>query len=235
MAAAHDGELNRGAEVDGTSVNIANKTTAGSNRLGVVHIGVNPGVTVTSVDWGTDECTLGVAATAVDQFGQRAELWYRVNPTTSSVTVTVNFDGSAVGYAWASSYNGMDQVSPVRATANVVTVTAPGSPAIGSENVTQSVTSVAGDMVVDAISSFGVDMEQDASQTLVGWTRHGSTVGGGGSYELASGVSTAMSWDQGEDGPYGSQDTAIVMMSLKADAGGGGGSTIKSLALLGVG
>jgi hypothetical protein len=147
MAAVHDGEANvSGAFTAATSVTLAGKTTAGSDRCGAASVGWNSETpNISSGTWN------GSAMTIVDQWEEVASASLGagglriVAPATASSNVVVNFDASATGYAVASSYNGVDQTTPVSNSNRARSV---GTPIAASN----TVTTASDEVLVDAVS-----------------------------------------------------------------------------------
>jgi hypothetical protein len=95
---------------------------------------------------------------------------------------------SAEGAAAASSYTGVDQTTPVRASASDYDTT-------GSTSI--DVTSVAGDLVVDALGEYNQVPTPGGSQTQVFVAAPNGAIWGAGSYQIAAGTTTTMSWSHG--------------------------------------
>ena len=170
------GQLFSGA----TSVTITGKTTAGTNRLGVVHVGGQSfsGTSVTSCTWN------GVAMTSAITSGDPyfASLWYIVNPPIGASNITCNM-GLNYGYAFASSYTGVDQFSPIGHTGK----------SGGSGTPSLLLYSSVGNMVVDALGTYNQDDIVTGSNTLLATDKSGGTVGGAGSY-IPGASSVTLSW-----------------------------------------
>lgn len=210
---AHDGEANLFTVIDfaGNSITAAGKTTAGSNRCGIAHIGWDASgpSSVSSVTWGGT--SMGSAVGTVSNGAQcDASLYKLVAPSTSSSDVVATFSDDIRGTLGVSSYNGVDQSAPIQS----------GSPqsntAIASGTPSVNVTSATGNMVVDSIFYDSASaLSQGAGQTLVGSQKVSglSDFGGGASYESGAGTTT-MSW--------GTADAwALIAASLVASGGGG--------------
>ncbi len=208
MAIAFDGEAtvtNEGFPVG--SLTLTGKTTAGTNRLAVVHVGWSKGGTSTSCTVSYGGTPMTEILTHADPFNFYTALFYLVNPPTGATNVVITLpDTSNVVVAGCSSFNDADQVSPVRASAG-----ADG----GSNAPTVGVTSVSGDMVVDSLMAYSNSPSPDGSQTLLFNANHGGNFFGTGSYEVAGGTTTTMSWTPSE------AEWSLTAASLKSFSGGG--------------
>lgn len=202
-----------------TSVSLSGgsaKTTAGSNRCGIVHLGMAMDTateSVTSVTWGGSGMTHFITADHVASFSV-AKLYYTdFQPGTAGATVTANFDASIAGVIGASSYNGVDQTTRMRAGSGVQ--------ATGNTNPSQNVTSPTDDMAVDCvIGTHGVALtsgDDGASQTfLFGLLRDvGADQSVAASYRPGAGT-TNMQWNNINN------NFAYVAASIQAAEGGGG-------------
>lgn len=200
MAVAHDGEANVSGAVNfGNTITLASKTTAGSDRAGVVMVGWEnaEGATVSSVTWNG----VSMGAARISQVNDlqtpdaifNSSIYVIVNPPTGASDVVVTFSDDVRGGAGAAGFTGVDQTTPVRAGSTVGLEASAG----GTQSVT--VNASAGDMAVDAAmdESGGGGATVDASQTQV--FKVENTSGGEkwsmGSYEALSGSSVGMAWD----------------------------------------
>ena len=223
---AHDGEADLNVRVNTSPVSITGKTTAGSDRVGVVCVGLyNNTADVTGITWGGVAMTERADHVSTAQFGLRVWLWTIVAPATASSDIEITSTGAINGYAAASSYTGVDQTTPVSATATAaISATGAASPA------TVNIASAADEMVVDCTSMFDDDGPTvGAGQTQIynGGT-FSSEIGVASSREAGAGTVT-MSWTYGA---YANQDWVLAAASLNA---AGGGSAPPRLLLLGVG
>jgi hypothetical protein len=207
-----------------TSVTLTGKTTAGSNRIAIVHVGVGDGggsgTGVSSVTYGGVDITANLAV-AQSTAHSYAAIYYLVNPPAGATDIVVNFTAPSFGDCAVASFNGVDQVSPIRNT-NSATAT--------SNTASTSVTSASGDMVVDAIAATGasVAFTAGAGQTqLVGFSVGDNQ--GDGSYKAATSASTTMTWTAGSNYLYG---LAAACLSQVASPPAG---RQQSLSLLGCG
>lgn len=148
MAVAHDGEANQtGTVAAGTSLTISSKTTAGSNRCGIVCVAWNTdAANVTGVTWNGVAMTHVATATESAGAGQESTIYSIVNPPTSASDIVVSFNTTAAAYAVASSYNGVDQTTPISNSTTTNTSTATASP------VTVTCTTASDEIVVDAVA-----------------------------------------------------------------------------------
>jgi len=128
-----------------------NHTTAGTNRLLVVGVSINltpsTGATVAGVTYSGIPLTQAVAHNDAGNT-RRAEMWYLVAPPTgTNVPIVVTLAGLAAGnqgvVVGATTFTGADQILPIRASASADGAASPSS---------VSVTSAAGDMVVDTLA-----------------------------------------------------------------------------------
>lgn len=127
-------------------------TTAGTNRLLLVGVSINltPSTGTATVASVTYNGIPLIQAVAHNNAGntRRAEMWYLVAPPTGTgVPIDVTFAGLAAGnqgvVVGATTFTGADQILPIRASASAEGTASPSS---------VSVTSAAGDMVVDTLA-----------------------------------------------------------------------------------
>jgi hypothetical protein len=176
----HDGETVLASHVASADPHtITGKTTAGSNRVGVVHIRVSSAVfgagNPVSVTWtGADNAGVMTEITTIDAAVGTAggiRSYCVTNPPTSASDIVVDLTTSApIGYV-ITSYNGASQSSPCTnaATAGPTTDTTP----------TVDVTSAANRMVVSVASAANT-----FSATGAGQTQEGTDVTDGGNYVM---------------------------------------------------
>lgn len=193
MAVAFDGETVQVA-AQGTNVtthSVTNKTTAGSNRIGVVAI-VTGSDTVTGAEWGTGNAmTLAVkVANATD--GRTANIWYYIAPPTGATTVTVTSSGGGThSVMMASSFNGAHQTTQDGDTS---TDSGTATPA------TVDVTSAVGEMVVDCLYFLGAGTAPSSNTTELGhsddgtWFGSSSYVAGAATTTMSYGLTSATRW-----------------------------------------
>ncbi len=200
MAVDHDGESNLTARTTATgagpfTVTASGKTTAGSNRYGVVRFMTSG--TVTSVTW--DGVAMDLIQSTTRAAGTLTIAAYGiVAPPTAGSDVVITVTAPVEVTYTVSSYNGVDQVDAIGNTA-----TNSGSTANGSVVVTSAVDH----LVLDAfdvanVASVGADQ-----------TEEGSNLGGGdefGASREAGAASVTMSWT------HGAADWGTVGFSLNA-------------------
>lgn len=135
--------------------------------------------------------------------GGWATMWYLANPATGTNNVVVS--GSSGDYAaQVNSYYGANPVDVFNTVAEAANA--------GSANhtATLSVTSEAGDIVVDAIyTDNGGSLDPGASQTAL-MDRAQDDIQGGSSHETATGSSTTMSWTVEDSEGYSAHVAAAV-------------------------
>lgn len=205
VAAAHDGEANfSGRHASAGTWTFSGKTTAGSDRLGVLRFMVATATAISSVTWN------GAAMTQIGTVvrGSSTIYVYRIlAPPTSASDVVITFSGATPsGPYLVTSYNGVDQTTPV---SGFVTNTGSGT------TPTVDVSSAADNLVLDAmdvanvISSVGADQTAEFIDTAGGSDRFG------GSREAGASTVT-MSWT------VSSGAWSILAFSLNNASGGGG-------------
>jgi hypothetical protein len=218
MAVAFDGEAVRTVQLGATGGTITTKTTAGSDRVGVVCIAVHADTAdITGITWNGVAMVEQADRADALQWGLRVWIWTLVAPATGSSSIVVTGTGITNGYAAASSYSGVHQTTPVRASAGA-TIASIGTN--GPSSVT--VSSATDDMVVDCLGMFGNQPSGPVSgqTSLYNAGNPGTNVGLAASYE-AGASSVVSGWDYAA---YGSQDWVGVSVSLQPPAGGGGGN-----------
>lgn len=200
---AHNTGLDVESEIsDSDPITITGKTTTGSNRFGVVHIGGQSFGTypyITGITWGGTAMT-PLATSNHDMFGS---LWGTVGfePPTGSSSIVITVNGFTLGGVGISSYSGVHQT---------VSTSDPQISADDSSTVT--VTSAVGDMVVDAIGEYNQTIAVDAGQTEV-FNEPSGVVYGGGSWQDGA-ASVVMSWTH--------SGTLHSMVAINLEAAGGG-------------
>lgn len=217
---AHDGEANvTGTSTASTTLTITGKTTAGSNRVGIVSVSWNNETpTISSATWN------GVAMTVVDQGAEvtnaslGAGLLRIVNPPTASSNIVITFSSAATARAVASSYNGADQTTPISNSNKVITTATVATP------ITNTVTTAADEVIVDAVSFTKFDGSEtitaDANQTELQNVTYATFYKALASRQAGS-DGGVMSWTFG-DGGTGS----YVSIAASIKAAGGGAETI---------
>lgn len=209
-----------------TTLSTAAFTIAGANRLLVVGVlsGAGTPVNPVSVKWPSSGGTAltQIGTTLVLGGNVRLSFWALKAPATGSGQVVVDWgtNQDETGIV-AASYTGVDQTTTFRSSGTPNTAT-------GTDTTpTVAVTSVSGDWVVDAVGFLdnggsSLTLTVGASQTSHGEVEGANLAfeGLGTSHEVASGVSTTMSWTRSGGG---SINWGIIGISLIPDAGGGGG------------
>ena len=104
-----------------SSVTFSHITPSGDNRLLVVTVGIRGTQSVSAVTYGGNNLTLATANGSGTTGGQRVEIWYLVAPDVGSADVVVTYTAglNQSGVA-AISYDGINQLSPIGATAGAV-------------------------------------------------------------------------------------------------------------------
>lgn len=194
-------------------------TATGSDRVGIVALAWSTdSITVSSVTWGGNNCTL--IGTATLSGWHKAALYYIVAPPTSSSTVAVTFSGNAYGAVASLSFAGADQSTP---TGTPVTNT--NTSAVSSS---VNVSSATGDMVVDCVKHYpaadGSGAPAVGASQTSRWAGEDGTYheNGAGSTEAGAGT-VAMSWSTGENDAW-----AHIAVNLIAAAGGTGATVTAS-------
>jgi hypothetical protein len=189
-----------------TTHTFSGKLTAGVDRFGRVSasVGGTGWDGLVSIKWnGVDMSEIG---TGVSNGGRSTKMFGIVNPPTSGSDIVIEFSApTAVGVV-ISSYNGVHQTTP---TENTNTATGTGT----ESSVT--ITSAAGNLVVDAVTATAADVTPDGSQT-----QEGADVTDGGSYTMgasyeAGAASVAMTWTMA------SVSWGAIATSLRASGGEG--------------
>lgn len=149
MAVAHDGEANvtANATTAVASITASGKTTAGSNRYGVVCAYVRNPATTATATWDSVSMGSPVAHHANPTDGRQTYIWGIIAPPTGATDIVVTMGtADSQGVVVVSSYSGVDQSTPVDAE-----VTASGT----ADPATLDVSSAVGDMVVDCLYFLG--------------------------------------------------------------------------------
>lgn len=219
MAVAFDGETILAAHsASASSHTVTGKTTAGSDRVGVVRIKVttpefdNGGTTVT---WGGVSMTqIGSGAKVASGTAGGVRAYRIVNPPTgaSNIVITPAAGNSAVGYI-VSSYSGVDQTTPV------------GTPATdtgSSTTPTVDVSAATDDMVLDMVTAAAPFSGSGGGQTIEGTPTDGSSYVARGSRE-AGATTVTMSHT------ISSANWATIGFALKAAGAGDPAPTITSV------
>lgn len=204
---------------------------SGANLL-FVGVSWQGATTISSVVWNGTETLTSFGAEIEDSDGHKAQMFYRVSPTTGAHSVVVTFSGSTDGSTiGAAGFSGVDTSTPVVASSFASGQAASPSGAASPASVTTGGTAVSGDMAVSVLAVGNVAVTVGGSATQM-WNAQGSifsTNFGAGSYWASTGA-IAMSWTY-----TGTHEWAEAVAVLQASTGGGGGATTKRLAALGVG
>lgn len=207
---AHDGETNPSGHSGAATSHTIAKTTAGTNRLGIVQVRISVagylGGEPSSVTWnGVSMTEIGTGVNSGNHWAGAIRSYYIVAPPTSSSNVVINTPGgTAVGYC-ISSYNGVDQTTPVDGNQ-----TATGT----STTPSVTVTSATNDMVVSAATVGNVFSANGSGQT------QNCAFNDGGNYNARS------SWEAGassvvSDYTVSSDTWAIQGFNINAAAAAG--------------
>lgn len=186
MAVAHDGEANvtTAFGTPATSHTWTGKTTAGSDRIGILAFAVSNPAAVSGVTWNGVAMTQKASVTnGTDNRG--AMIFYIVNPPTAASDIVLSAGGNVTAVGIVSSYNGAHQSTQDGATG---TASGTATPA------TVDCTSTTGDMVVDALYFIGAGT---APSVGAGQTQNGNTDQGtwfGSSSREAGATTVTMSW-----------------------------------------
>lgn len=205
-----DGEANVGSAIGAVNtITLNSKTTAGANRVGVVHVGWNDeGTAISSITWNGVAMTLGVSTNNLTA-GMRASLYRIINPPTAAANIVITWTGAiSGGYAIASSYHTVNQTTPF---SGFAVANSTGGGVAGPA--TLNITSATGQLVVDAIGFADFDASTataGAGQTEVGKGAGATFWFGGGSREDGAGTVT-MSWTYASGGGH----WALVAGSLQ--------------------
>lgn len=169
-------------------------------------------MTITAVTYNGVAMTSCGAASKDDSSNAYSQVFYLVNPTTGSNTLSITATGTVRDvYMNLTSFTGVDQTTPVRpgtyfnATGTVVTD--------GSGNYTKILTSAVGDMTFSCVNG------QGGGNVNSNKTSNGSSLGGGysGASDRAVGAATVThTWSGGGAG------TAISFCGFSIQAAGSG-------------
>jgi hypothetical protein len=176
-----------------TTVSWSHTVGAGSNRILIVGVSIvdTSENSVSSINYGGSALTrIGTRNRNAGGYYYYTEMWYLLSPANGTNTITVNISNSASIAAGAASFAGVNLSSPL---GTFVSANANNSAP------TVNATTVAGDMVIDTLTTIGNSTitTVGANQTIrwnpapgggAGWAR------GSGSTELATGGTTTMSW-----------------------------------------
>ncbi len=230
--AVWDGETiltNHGAGSLGVDVTVSGKTTAGSDRIGVLtltHYGAI-GQTSGYPKWNGVSMTQAAGPVDDDYIGFRANIYYIVNPPTGASDVVFQFADNVTSYGYTiSSYKDCDTSSPIEAVTTFGT-TDIDNPSPISDSVSTSATSI----VIDAGAFYYVDdLVIGAHQTLMRNTFHNIGIAVHFASYQAGADGGVMSWSHSG----GNSAWSHALISIKGASGGAGSNSHRAL-LLGVG
>ncbi|MDQ8023504.1 MAG: DUF4347 domain-containing protein, partial [Moraxellaceae bacterium] len=192
-----------------TSLSWSHTVAAGSDRMLVVSIAARNDGPVDTVTYGGQALTR--LSSVIGDGVVVAEIWYLLNPTVGSANVVISLGSTHEFVAGATNFTGVDQTTPF----GTVKTDADD----GSTNSSASVSSAAGDVVIDVIAL----RQQDGTPSIGGgqsllWTeRVGNSSAdptGASSYEIASGSSTSMTWSSIDN----NSAHAAIGVAIKATA-----------------
>lgn len=173
----------------------------GPNRLLLVDVSIRSNLSqrVLGVQFAGQALTL--AGYIANGSNVRAETWRLINPPTGANDVVVTLTAAASAVCGASSFSGVDQITPL------------GSKATGSGNSTtpsKAVSSVTNQVVHDTLAALnGVTAKAGKDQTELWNQAVGATVGGAASTK-AGASSVTMSWTLGSAQPW-----ALLVFPIK--------------------
>ena len=190
----------------GTSISTSYTVGTGSERLLVVGVSIfrdGSSRFVTSMTYNGVAMTFQTGVNNPD--GKvRTEVWYLLNPATGSNTLTANFNTSTRKIIGITSFEGVDQTTPISAT---------GSFAQDSGNPSTTIASESGGMVWDAVTrDNNGSWTAGALQTERWDTSSGSDLTSAGSTEPGS-TSVTMSWTSDDSGQQVVQIAAAIKPS----------------------
>lgn len=199
MAVAHDAEADlSGDQTASATWTISGKTTAGSNRVGIVRFNYAATATLTGVTWNGSAMT-EVPLSSVTSGSRTNKSFYIVDPPTASSDIVISFSaGTPAGEYLVTSYNEADTASPI---GDVQTATGT------STTPSVDVTSASGDMVLDWMVIANTITSVGDSQTSEFIDTTGGSYRVGGSRE-AGAATVTMSWTVGS-GAWGTSGFSI--------------------------
>jgi hypothetical protein len=206
MAVAHDGEANvTAAGTSASTITFSAKTTAGSDRIGILSIAIANAAVITSVTWNGSNMTQAVSAQNPTD-NRYAVIYYIINPPTAASDIVVSTSAPTDYVGVVSSYSGAHQTTQDGDTSSASGTTTPA---------TVDVTSASGEMVVDALYFIGAGTSPSvgADQTQNGNSNQGTWHGA--SSREAGAATTTMSWTL-----TSSTRWTIVGFSIRATASG---------------
>lgn len=178
-------------------IDLSFTVASGSNRLLIVHVSNHGNVgppTVDSVSYGAQSMT---KIRDVVNGQQRTTMWYLVAPTVGTATISAQVSGGSDWVIGATCLTGVDQSSPIGATASGT-----GNSASPSTNIT---TLTANSWIVDSVAWSGVSggAPSPGSAQIERWD-HGASPGEAASSTklTISAGATSMSWTDGAPSEY---------------------------------
>jgi len=178
----------------------------GSNRLLVVGLGeqVIGADQATSITYAGQNMTRQVLNGGGNPI---SEIWTLLAPPSGTAMIVVTFSGAVFAVGGSVSFTGVDQTTPIRAS-NSARVNGVTTGAMVSTNVT----SMAGDLIVDAVAILA---ENPGGAAAAGqterWNLNNDPIFGGGSTKPGDAGSTTMTWNLSGIGPI---DAALAAISL---------------------
>ncbi|MBI2032008.1 MAG: hypothetical protein HYT08_05355, partial [Candidatus Levybacteria bacterium] len=181
------------AEQTGSSANFSHTTGTGDNRILIVTVSRAGNAGISSITYNGSALTL-IPGCTFSPGTEAIDMYYLLNPSSGSNTVSITLGNSETWVALATTYSGVSQTSPFRATCQTET----GSGTSPSLNVT----SQSGDVVIDSMLNAGINptlsLPGGSNQTQRWNQTYGSTVYVAAySEESATGASTNMAWTAG--------------------------------------
>lgn len=174
---------------------------AGSNRLLVVGVSIRGNRTVTGITYAGQGLTF-LGASSNNNNRVRAEIWYLVAPPTGTATVAVNLSANARFTSGAVSFTGALQTGPVGPFLS--------NAGQGSVDPTLTMTSAAGELVLDVVAVAGIDqgLTPGGGQTEMWNLESGGHISGAASTEPGA-SSVTMSWSKARRGRWAMGATSI--------------------------
>ncbi|NNF02796.1 MAG: hypothetical protein HKN22_08930 [Bacteroidia bacterium] len=159
--------------------------------------------TVTSVSYGSQNLTYSTSIQNPDN-ENRTEIWYLVNPTSGTNTVTVTISNPTPAIIGVSTFENVDQTTPISATNNY------GS---DSGNPSLTIASACGGLVYDVVSRDNSgSFTAGASQTELFDISQSGVMVGAASTE-AGAASVTMSWTSDDNGEQIAQSAVAIAPS----------------------
>ncbi len=136
-----------------TSATFSHTVAVGDNRLLAVSVMLRGNITVSSVTYGGAALTKAISRASGASSGCTTEIWYMVAPPVGTASVVVTFSASADPSAIAAvNFTGVNQTSPVGATASNLATTGTG--------ITTNITTLnANSLIFGAATNYGGDTD----------------------------------------------------------------------------